>query len=126
MEKYRELEVFEYEKAIKLLLSEELEFLKAIYNFPNHTASKKEMEQLNFLRVNLTVGGIGKKISESAGVAHPDYKKDINPKGGYEREAYFMFIGPYYKEEGRTKGTKNGWQMKDNLCEAMRSLGYVK
>jgi hypothetical protein len=129
MEKYRELEVFEYEKAVKSLSSKELEFLKEIYSFPSHVAPAKEiaikMGQTTYQWSNNVIATIGKKISESSGVAHPNYVKDVCSTYDYKGPAYFMFIGPYFKCEGRTKGSKDGWQMKDNLCEALRTLGYV-
>ena len=129
MEKYRELKVEEYKEAITHLSSEELIFLKMLYSFPEHTAPAKKIAEAlgypNYQKANNIVVEIGKTMSECSGVDHPDYKKDICPSGSYEGPAYFIFIGPYFKCEGKKRSLKNGWEMKDNLCEALRIMGHV-
>jgi len=124
MEKYRNLTVDEYLNAFKVLSNEDVTFIMAIYNSPNHTASAKFLaDKLSngkkYQWSNGRVATIGKKISESASVHHPDYIQDINPKGTYTGPTYFMFIGPYYKSEGKVNKTPNGWELMKNLCKAI-------
>ena len=130
MEKYRDLTVKEYEKALPLLSDEQLLFLKTLYGCPLHTASAKEiaekMGRSNYQFANSKVAAIGKEFSQSSGVDHPNYKEDVCPSGTYTKSAYFMFIGPYFKgEKGKKRSSKDGWEMKDELCEALRNLRYV-
>jgi|GEM_PF-6083489 len=130
MKKYRELTVEDYETALPTLSDEELLFLKIMYKFPLHTAPAKEiaekMGRSSYQYANSMVAAIGEKFSLSSGVDHPNYKEDICPSGTYEGPAYFMFIGPYYKnEKGKKRSSKKGWEMKDELCEALRRLGNV-
>ena len=118
----------EYQKAIQNagLDSTEIEILRKLYNFPDSTANVKDLSnalgqpQQGFA---FRIGKIGKKISDYSGLT-PSLKYSTT-KGGIERPAYFMFVGPYYLKEGKKKSDKPGWEMNENLRNALENLKIV-
>ena len=118
----------EYQKAIQHagLDNTEIEILRKLYNFPDSTANVKELSNAlgqPWQGFAFRIGKIGKKISDYSGINPPH--KYLVTKGGIERPAYFMFVGPYYLKEGKTKSEKPGWEMNDNLREALEILKLV-
>lgn len=119
------LTVKEYQDAIlnAKLDPNEIEILKAIYKFPDSTANVKELAQVLGLKwrgLALRIGTIGRKIADYLGKYPENYIT-----GGIERPAYFMFIGPYYTPEGKSRSDRIGWEMNENLRKALEILKLV-
>jgi len=118
----------EYQKAIQQsgLDSIEIDILKTLYNFPDSTANVKELSKAlgqHWQGFAFRIGKIGRKISDYSGKNPPH--KYLVTKGGIERPAYFMFVGPYYLKEGKKKSEKPGWEMNENLRKALEKLKLV-
>ncbi len=116
------LTVEQYKDSITNALSEnQIELLKVLYNFPNSTASAKDLASAlgfkSFHATNSQVEQIGKIIAKHLGV-EPNLYWD----GREERPAYFLFVGPNAFEQGKIRGTEDGWEMVENLRKAIESL----
>jgi hypothetical protein len=120
------LTIEQYKDAIKNVLSEkQIEILKALYHFPNSTATAKDLaDALNYKSyhgTNRHIGLMGKKIADYLGVI-PD---GIYYDRGVERPAYFLLIGPYHSHEGKERGAEPGWEMVENMRKALEELSLV-
>jgi len=101
----------------------EIDILTTLYKFPDSTANTKELSGAlgyKWQGFAFRIGTIGKKISDYLGKMPNNYIT-----GGVERPAYFMFVGPYYIQEGKTRTEKPGWEMNKNLMEALENLKLV-
>lgn len=115
----------EYQDAIlnAKLDTKEIDILKAIYKFPSSTANVKELaEELdcNWRGLYFRIGKIGRKIADYLGKYPENYIT-----GGIKRPAYFMFVGPYFTPEGKSRSDRIGWEMMENLREALEKLKLV-
>jgi len=115
----------EYEKAILHagLDHKEIDILKALYKFPDSTASVKELAGVlgyPWQGFAFRIGTMGRKIADYSGKYPDNYLFE-----GVERPAFFMLIGPYYRKEGKTKSGRPGWEMNDELRDALKNLKLV-
>src|ERR1700722_11526602 len=109
----------QYEDAIANALSaKQVKVLQTLYNFPNSTATGKELaEVLNYPShkvAQFQIGKIGKTIANYLGVVPGTYNN-----GTKDVPAYFLIIGPYFLLEGKRRGQKDGWEMQENLVKAL-------
>jgi 5-methylcytosine-specific restriction protein A len=116
------LTIEQYQDAISnSLSSNQIEILKVLYNFPNSTASAKDLAKAlnysNYPAANRQIGQIGKTIANYLKITPETYYV-----GEIERPAYFLLIGPYHTHEGKERGSKPGWEMKNNLRIALGNI----
>jgi 5-methylcytosine-specific restriction enzyme A len=106
----------QFEKGIKVLTERQIEVLKALYYFPNSSATAKELAfALNysgFQAANRQVGQIGKVLCKELNYVPREYsgKKSNQP-------AFFSIVGEYYLD--------TGWNMWRNLQKALENLKLV-
>jgi 5-methylcytosine-specific restriction protein A len=108
------LTVQQYRDAItKSLSAKQVEILRVLYNFPNSSATAKELaEVLNYSNshaANLQIGTIGHAIAN-----HLEVTPELYYDGRSEKPAYFELIGQYRSDEG--------WEMEENLQVALREI----
>jgi len=112
--------VKEYKSAIEnVLIPRQITMLQTLYNFPNATATAKELayriHPSNPAQIVATgrIGKTGKRIAEFCGIT-PDKYYD----GKVERPAYFRLISDQYERNV-------GWTMYKNLQKALEELNLV-
>lgn len=114
--------VEQYKDAIINALSEkQVKILQTLLDFPNSTATSKELAKVlgysSYHAANRQIGQIGKTIANYVKIT-PDTYYD----GNEERPAYFLVVGPYFSHEGKQRGKDPGWEMNTNLQTALKIL----
>ena len=116
-----EITVEQYQDAIQNALSpKQIEVLQALYNFPNSTATAKELAaKLNYASyhpANRQIGSIGETIAKHNNIDILEHYYYIDR--GEKKPSYFYVVGPYNK--------KSGWKMWDNLRTALKNPKIIE
>lgn len=119
--------VSDYQKAIKHALKpRQIEILQILYSFPSSTATANELAKVLHpsnpapIVASGQIGRIDKFISVYLNITPTTYNF-----GKTKKPAYFLFVGPYYQNEGKDQWTKTGWTMTKNLQTALERLDLV-
>ena len=116
--------VEQYQDAIKNTLSErQRKVLEMLYAFPDSTATAQELAEVinpqnpSPIIASGQIGKIGKAIATYLGVMPGLYFN-----GEINAPAYFSIVGEYYSSKEKLPGKRAGWEMNENLKEALQNL----
>lgn len=107
----------QYQEVIsKSFSAKQIKILQTLYYFPNSSATAKQLAKAlnyeSYHAANRQIGQLGKIISQTTGIIPPTYQGNNG-----DQPAYFLLIGEYYKD--------TGWEMWDELQQALRNLNLV-
>lgn len=113
----------DYSRAVKNALSDkDRSVLKALYEFPNSTATAEELQEKlgdsDKIVTNRKIGLIGKKIAKYLNKIPEPYMEG--------RPAWFSVIGPYGPNDGKVRTTGLGWEMHENLRNVFKKRHFLQ